>query len=162
MASGWPDPAYTARMALGVRLPLLASAMLTVAGCGMQVESTFEAVSRPPDPAGTGEASLPSSASPSFDVALVQANFAARCRDLIEVDAVFCDRVRIDDITASGRRLRVPTTLHAGAFARASDICHQVAIAYHAYDTGADLGYRDIEVLDQSDDYLSDCRFIYS
>ena len=148
-------------MALGVRLPLLAGAMLTVAGCGLQVESTFEVVSHSPDATGTGGATTPPSASASFDVALVQANFNAKCRDLIEFDALFCEQVKIDDMTASGHLLTVPTTLHAGAFDRAAAICNQVAVA-HLDGAGVELGYRDIEIWDQSDDYLADCRFLPS
>lgn len=163
---GVADPAYTARVALGVRLPLLACAMLTVAGCGMQVESTLEVVSDPPDATGTGEASNPSSASLSFDVALVKSNFTFACNDPLLVglvfDALFCEQVKIDDMTASGQRLTVPTTLHTGAFDRASAICHQVAVTHLDHVTGADLGYRTIKVLDQSDDYLADCRIIPS
>ena len=148
-----------------VKVPLLACALLTVAGCGMQVESTFEVVSRPPDATGTGEASSPSSASPSFDVALVQSNLTVACTDprLVGLfDAQFCEHVKFDDLTASGRLLTVPTTLHAGAFERASAICHQVAVEHLDLETGADLGYRDIEVVDQSGDYLADCRIIPS
>ena len=136
--------------------------MLTVAGCGMQVESKFEVVSDPPDATGTGEASNPSSASLSFDVALVKSNFTFECHDPLLMgagffDTLFCEQVKFDDMTASGQRLTVPTTLHAGAFDRAAAICSQVAVAYLDHDTGADLGYRRIEVLDQSDDYLADC-----
>ena len=160
-------PAYHARMALRVSLPLLASAMLTVAGCGTQVESRFAVVSHPPAATATGEASNPSSGSRAFNVALVKSNYTFACEDPLLVgagffDALFCEQVKIDEMTASGRLLTVPTTLHAGAFDRASAICHQVAVAHLDHDTGADLGHRDIEVLDQSDDYLADCRFIPS
>lgn len=138
--------------------------MLTVAGCGMQVASTFEVVSHPPVATGTGEASNHPSASPAFDVALVKSNFTFACHDPLLMgagffDALFCDQVQIDDMTASGQLLTVPTTLHAGAFDRAAAICHQVAVQ-HLDGAGVDLGYRDIEVLDQSDDYLADCRII--
>jgi hypothetical protein len=150
-----------------MRSLLLACAVLAVAGCGAQVESTFVVVADTPDATATGEASTPSSASPSFDVALVKSNFTFECHDPLLVDALFfdalfCEQVKIDDMTASGRLLTVRTTLHAGAFDRAAAICHQVAVAHLDHDTGADLGYRDIEVLDQSDDYLADCRFIPS
>jgi hypothetical protein len=133
--------------------------MLTLAGCGMQVESTFEVVSHPPDATGTGEASNPSSASISFDVALVKSNFTAACEDLLVVDELFCEQVKIDDMTASGQLLTVPTTLHAGAYDRAAAICHELAVE-HLDDTGVDLGYRSIEVLDQGAEYLADCRII--
>jgi hypothetical protein len=141
--------------------------MLTVAGCGTQVESTFEVASRAADATGTGEASNPSSAAILFDVALVKSNFTFECGDPLLAgasvfDAPFCEQVKFDEMTASGRRLTVPTTLHAGAFDRAAAICHQIAVEHLDHDTGADLGYRDIEVLDQSDDYLADCRFIPS
>ena len=143
---------------------LLAFAMLALAGCGAQVESTFVVIAHTPDPTATDKASNPSSASPSFDVALVKSNFTFACNDPLLIglvfDVPFCEQVKIDDMTASGQRLTVPTTLHAGAFARASAICHQVAVTHLDHVTGADLGYRDIEVLDQSDDYLADCRII--
>lgn len=136
---------------------VLAFAMLVVAGCGMQVESTFVVIAHTPDATPTGPAHI----LPDFDLALAQANFTARCRDLIQVDVLFCEQVRIDDMTASGKRLTVPTTLHAGAFDRAAAICHQVAVA-HVEDTGVPLGYVDIEVLDQGSDYLADCRITSS
>jgi hypothetical protein len=148
-------------MAPGVRLPLLASAMLAAAGCGMQVESTFEVVSDPPDATGTGEAST-ASVSLAFDVSLVQATFSSRCaEDPVGRfgDDLFCAQVKISELTGTGKLLTVPTKLHAGAFDRAAAICHQVAVA-HNDDTGVPLGYVGIEVLDQGDDYLADCRII--
>jgi hypothetical protein len=148
-------------MAAGVRFPLLACAMLTVAACGLPVESTFELVSHPPAATGTGEASTPS-ASVSFDVSRVQANFSAHCAEDPVAwfgDELFCAQVKISELTGTGKILMVPTTLHAGAFDRASSICHQVAVANYD-DTGVPLRYVGIEVLDQAGDYLADCRIV--
>ena len=153
-------------MTLRTAVLSFAFAMLAAAGCGMQVESTFEVVSHPADGTVTPEASNSSSASPLFDVALVQSNFTFACTDPLLVglvfDVPFCEQTKIDGMTASGHLLTVPTTLNAGAFDRASAICHQVAVNHLDHDTGADLGYRDIEVLDRSGEYLADCRIIPS
>jgi hypothetical protein len=128
--------------------------MLAVAGCGAQVESTFVVIAHTPDATATGEAHT----LPDFDVALVQSNFTAECEDPIVVDDLFCQQVKISEMTGEGRKLIVPTGLNPPSTDRAAAVCNQVAEAHYDGDTGHDLGYTAIEVLDLDGGSAATCH----
>lgn len=137
-----------------LRSLLLACAVLAIAGCGMQVEATFERVGSPD--AGADQRST-SPVPLSFDVALVPSTFTAECQDPIVVDDIFCQQVKISEMTGTGKLLTVPTTLNATAGDRATAICNMLSIAHFEGDTGNDLGYSGVEVLDLAGDTAAAC-----
>jgi hypothetical protein len=85
---------------------------------------------------------------PAFDLAAVKRSFTAECKNPTIVDALFCQQVQIEAMTAVGTILRVPTTLDRAATDRADTICDELAQA-HVGGDGKDLGYRSIGVLDK-------------
>jgi hypothetical protein len=138
-----------------MRSALFAIVMVGLVGCGAQVRSTFETVASS-GPIGTLAASIAPGPG-SFDVALVQSNFTAECQDPIVVDDLFCQQVKISEMTGQGTTLIVPTGLNHLATDRAAAICDQLAVAHYDGDTSADLGYTSIEVLDLDGGTVAAC-----
>lgn len=83
-----------------------------------------------------------------FDVAAVRASFMDECTDPIVVDELFCEQVKIGEITGESDIFTVPTTLNATADDRAATICDQIAVAHFDADA-VDLGYKYIGIKDQ-------------
>lgn len=142
-----------------MRSLLVAFVLLGIAGCSAPLVTSN---SRQLEPIVTPEATVtPGASTPagsfSFDLALVQSNFTAECQDPIVVDDLFCEQVKISEMTAAGKLLTVPTTLNAAATDRAAAICDQLAIAHFDGDTSADLGYVSIEVLDRDGGTAATC-----
>jgi hypothetical protein len=108
---------------------------LALAGCGVQGTSA-----------------------PEFDLTLTKANFTDECANPIVLDETFCLQVDIDDMTATGTTLIVPTGLNPAAAARAEVICGDVARVSFDAATGEALGYERIEVLDMEGDVAATCR----
>lgn len=123
-----------------VLMPLLAA--LVLAACGSQASPVVT-------PAPTPEL-------PAFDVEAVRSNFADECRDPGVVDDLFCEQVKITEMSGTGSVLNVPTTLNAVADDRASAICDMLALAHFDAD-GEDLGYEFIGVLDQDGGNAAAC-----
>ena len=92
----------------------------------------------------------------TFDVSAVRASFTEECKDPIVVDGTFCVQVAINEMSAEGDILTVPTTLNAMADDRAEAICDQLAMV-HFDAEGEDLGYRIIGVLDQDGGNAASC-----
>ena len=97
-----------------------------------------------------------STSTPSFDIAAVKANFTDECKDPIVVDDLFCQQVKIDQMTASGIDLTVPTGLNAASTARADAICDQITTAHFDGD-GNDLGYQSVVILSKDGGEAATC-----
>jgi hypothetical protein len=93
---------------------------------------------------------------PTFDVAAVRASFAAECPQPLVVDALFCEQVEIDKLSADGDILIVPTLLAAAATNRARAICEQFA-TFHFDAEANDLGYTTIGILDRDGGNAAAC-----
>jgi hypothetical protein len=128
---------YRALIALAVALALMA--------CGSSAGSV---ATQPP--------AEPTPEQAAFDISAVRANFTDECRDPAAVDELFCEQVRIDEMTGEGTILTVPTTLDAAADDRAYAICDQLVIA-HFDGEGRDLGYEYVGVLDQDGGNAATC-----
>ena len=115
--------------------------MLALSACGQQPTSEADDA---PEPA-------------AFDLTLVRANFAAECEAPIVVDDLFCEQVDLDGMTAEGTILRVPTTLNAEARDRAQVICATIARVHFDGDTGEDLGYETVGILDRDGGNAAAC-----
>lgn len=108
--------------------------------------------------AGTPAPTLePAPEPPAFDLATVKTNFADECKDPIVFDDVFCQQVEIGQMTGEGDILTVPTTLNAAATERAAAICDQIARAHYDSETGKDLGYEIIGILDKDGGNAAAC-----
>jgi hypothetical protein len=94
---------------------------------------------------------------PDFDITLTKANFADECANPIVLDETFCLQVDVDDMSATGTTLVVPTGLNPAAAARAQAICSDVARVHFDAATGEALGYERIEVLDMEGDVAATC-----
>jgi hypothetical protein len=66
----------------------------------------------------------------SIDLAAVKASYSDACRLLTVLDAVTCQQVKIEGMTAEGRVLAVPTTLGPADKDRAYAFCEQLALAH--------------------------------
>lgn len=119
-----------------VRRALLLFVALALAACGSS--------GGPP----TSDTAQVTPEAAEFDVAAVRASFIDECNDPIVVDELFCEQVKIGEITGESDILTVPTTLNAAAGDRAAAICDQIAIAHFDADA-VDLGYKYIGVKDQ-------------
>lgn len=93
---------------------------------------------------------------PAFDLAAVKANFIDECKDPAVVDDLFCEQVKIGDMTAAGDILNVPTTLSPAARDRAEAICDAFALAHFDGD-GKPLGYAIIGILDMNGGNAAAC-----
>ena len=87
----------------------------------------------------------------------MQSNFTTECQDPIVVDELFCQQVKIDLMTGHGTVLTVPTGLNTLARDQARAICDMIALAHFDGDTGNDLGYTTIRVLDLNNDLVATC-----
>lgn len=128
---------------------LVISAALALVGCGSVASATPA-----PEPVATP---APTSApTPAFDIAPVRASFTEECVSPIIVDDAFCIQVDIAGLGADGETLTVPTTLNPRSNDRGAAICDMLAIA-HFSGEGADLGYKQIGVLDMNGGQLAGC-----
>jgi hypothetical protein len=66
----------------------------------------------------------------SIDLAAVKATYSDACRRLTVLDAVTCQQLRIDEMTADGRSLAIRTTLGAADKDRAYAFCEKLALAH--------------------------------
>jgi hypothetical protein len=128
------------------RLATLFATLMTLAACGGSAADPAD------DPADEPDA-------PAFDVGAVQANFTAECETPIVVDELFCEQVEIDGMTADGPILIVPTTLAAldGMRERAQVICETIARVHFDGETGEDLGYETVGILDRDGGNAAAC-----
>ena len=99
----------------------------------------------------------PAPAPATFDIGAVRAYVHNECRDPFVVDADFCLQVRIDQLSADGDTLVVPTTLDATAGVRAHVICQMLVIAGLDTSTGQALGFKSIGILDRDGGRASAC-----
>lgn len=132
---------------MNTRKLLPALALVALAGCA---STTTPSAATTPGPTVT-------TAPVGFDLRLVQSNFASECKHPIIVDKAFCKQVLINGMSATGTILNVPTTLNGTAHARAVAICDMVALAHFDGDTGADLGYHTVGVLDKDGGHAAAC-----
>jgi hypothetical protein len=95
-------------------------------------------------------------APPVFDVGAVQANFTDECKEPVVVDELFCEQVKIPQMSADGTILIVPTTLDPAVDERGDVICDQLALAHFDAD-GKDLGYDVIGIKDMNGGNLAAC-----
>jgi hypothetical protein len=95
----------------------------------------------------------------AFDLDLVKSNFADECADPIVVDELFCQQVDIDGMTVQdGTTLIVPTLISgSGMEPRASVICEVFARVHFDGETGEDLGYQTIGILDREGGNAAEC-----
>jgi hypothetical protein len=66
----------------------------------------------------------------SIDLPAMKAAYADACRLLTVLDTVTCQQVRIDEMTAEGRTLDIPTTLGPADEDRAYEFCTRLALAH--------------------------------
>ena len=120
-------------------------AVLAVAGCSPRA---VEPEARSPKPA-------------SFDLSLVKAHFINECTNPTFDVEYACQQMKIEDMTADGSTLNVPTELDPSARrdGRADEVCHLPATVH--YDrSGDDLGYDSISVLGARGDNLATCTTV--
>jgi hypothetical protein len=123
---------------------LIVALAMAAGGCGTSVAPT--------------QVPIPTIEAPSFDVTAVRANFVEECRHPIIVDELFCEQVRISEMSGEGSILDVPTTLAPaeGFDDRANAICAMLATG-HFDGEGRDLGYHIIGVLDKDGGNAAAC-----
>ena len=66
----------------------------------------------------------------SIDLAAMKTSYTEACRLLTVLDAVTCQQVKIEEMTADGRSLEVPTTLGPADEDRAYAFCERLALAH--------------------------------
>jgi hypothetical protein len=90
----------------------------------------------------------------------VQTNFTDECAAPIILDELTCTQLVIAGMTADGTVLVVPTTLNDLANDRMAVICDAVALMHFDGATGNDLGYDQVNILDQDGNIGAFC-FVY-
>jgi hypothetical protein len=66
----------------------------------------------------------------SIDLAAMKASYTDACRLLTVLDAVTCQQIKIEEMTAGGRTLAIPTTLGPADKDRAYAFCERLALAH--------------------------------